>query len=200
MSVPARPGGAAYERVWRSARDLLGRWDPRDADQARLRDEFLDLLSEGVGAVQRDGGPAHLTAGVLVLDPSLQHVLLTHHRKAGAWFQFGGHLEATDETIHDAATREAREESGLADLEVLPEIVHLDRHALPASFGACREHLDVRFAAVVPMTGAHAASDESLDVRWWPVDGLPPRAAADLRQLIAAAAAGCRTEGPSGRF
>ncbi len=168
---------------------MLSRWDPPDAHQARLRSDFLAHLAQGPGSVRRDGDPAHLTTGVIVLDPALRHVLLTHHRKAGAWFQFGGHLEPTDLTLHEAATREAREESGLTGLDVLPGVVHLDRHALPPAFGSCREHLDVRFAAITEMTGAHAVSDESLDVRWWPVGALPPQAASDLTPLIAAAVA-----------
>jgi hypothetical protein len=34
-------------------------------------------------------------------------------------------------------------------------------------------HLDVRYGAVAPEGAGHATSDESLDVRWWPLDGLP---------------------------
>jgi hypothetical protein len=35
------------------------------------------------------------------------------------------------------------------------------------------DHLDVRYAALAPVGAAAAVSDESLDVRWWPLDGLP---------------------------
>jgi hypothetical protein len=31
----------------------------------------------------------------------------------------------------------------------------------------------VRFLAVADPGGTHASSEESLDVRWWPVDDLP---------------------------
>jgi 8-oxo-dGTP pyrophosphatase MutT (NUDIX family) len=187
VSIAPGASTAAYLALWDNAREVLDAWAPPDAGQARLRDEFLVLLQQGSAAVRRDGGPAHLTAGVIVLDPELRHVLLTHHRKADAWFQFGGHLEPVDQTLHAAAVREGREESGLAGLTVLPDVVHLDRHALPASFGSCREHLDVRFAAVADRTSRHAVSEESLDVRWWPVEALPPGAAADLGPLIKAA-------------
>ncbi|MDN5796731.1 MAG: NUDIX domain-containing protein [Intrasporangium sp.] len=170
------------------------RWDPPDSGQTRLRDEFLTHLERGGSSLRRDGHPAHLTAGVVVLDPGLRWVLLTHHRKAGAWFQFGGHLESGDDTVHAAAAREAGEESGLADLDVRPGVVHLDRHVLPASFRPCREHLDVRFAAIAPTMGRPSVGDESTDVRWWPVNGLPPGAAADLGALVAAATAHLRAE------
>ena len=76
--------------------------------------------------------------------------LLTLHRRANAWFQLGGHLEPGDASLWAAARREAREESGIDALEPLPQPVQLDRHVLVGSFGSCREHLDVRYAAVAP--------------------------------------------------
>ena len=51
--------------------------------------------------------------------------------------------------------------------------MQLDRHTLVGSFGACREHLDLRFAAVAPQGARARVSAESHDVRWWPVDALP---------------------------
>ena len=64
------------------------------------------------------------------------------------WFQFGGHLEPSDRSVLRGATREAREESGIAELDLDARIVQLDRHVLVApAFGRCREHLDIRYAA-----------------------------------------------------
>jgi hypothetical protein len=40
---------------------------------------------------------------------------------------------------------------------------------------------------VAPPGAVHAVSEESLDVRWWPVSVLPDTAGADLPRLIAAA-------------
>jgi 8-oxo-dGTP pyrophosphatase MutT (NUDIX family) len=180
---------AAYATLRADARARLLAWDPPDPGQAARRDDFLDVLARHPDAMSRNGPPAHVTAGVIVLEPHLRSVLLTHHRKAEAWFQFGGHLEPGDLTVAAGAAREAREESGLTDLALHPDIVHLDRHALPATFGRCREHLDIRFAAIAPSRAAPTVSSESLDVRWWPVDALPPGSAADLRPLIAAAVA-----------
>lgn len=101
-------------------------------------------------------------------------MLLTLHAKAHRWFQFGGHLEAGDASLLDAATREVREESGLDDVELLTEPVQLNEHAVPfCGPDGDTHHLDVRFAAIVPDDAIHAVSDESLDVRWWPADALP---------------------------
>jgi hypothetical protein len=44
----------------------------------------------------------------------------------------------------------------------------------------------VRFLATAPSDGEHRVSEESLDVRWWPVDGLPEMFD-DMRRLISVA-------------
>lgn len=165
----------------------LGQWAAPDAAQEQRCEEFIDLLLARPDAMSREGPPEHFTASALVVDETGSHVLLTLHRKANAWLQLGGHYEADDLDIHAAATREAREESGLAGLELAPGIVELSAHDLVGSFGRCRRHDDIRFAAIAPPGSAPVVSAESHDVRWWPVDALPARTGADLPDLIAAA-------------
>ena len=70
-----------------------------------------------------------------------------------------------------------------------PVPVQLSEHAVP--FCDPRgdvHHLDVRFVAVAADGAEHAVSDESLDVRWWPVDALPDPGS-DLVELVALARA-----------
>lgn len=166
-----------------AVRTLTG-WSAPNDEQEALRQEFVALLGARPTALARTGAPAHLTVGVVVLDPTHRHVLLTHHRKADAWFQLGGHLEPGDRSLRAGAAREAAEESGLPDLRLGDAPVQLDRHALGRAFGSCREHLDVRFAAVAPQRTPRVSS-ESLDVAWWPIDALP--AEGSVRVAVAAA-------------
>lgn len=169
------------------ALDRLTRWAAPDEQQERLRRELLAHVTSHPDGLSKGGPPEHLTASLVVLDDARQHVLLTLHRRARAWFQFGGHIEIDDPTLWHAAAREGREESGIDDLLVFPQIVHLDRHVLDGDFGTCREHLDVRFAAIAPPDAVPDVSTESLDVRWWPVAALPPGTRDDLTPLVAAA-------------
>jgi 8-oxo-dGTP pyrophosphatase MutT (NUDIX family) len=179
---------AAYLALRADATRVLQAWHSGDAQQQRLRDELLAHCEAHPDAMWKQGPPAHLTASALVFNSSLDKVLLTLHAKAGLWLQFGGHFEPADTSVHAAATREAREESGIDDLVLHPELLHLDRHALLASgFGRCAEHLDLRYAGIAPDEGSYAVSEESLDVAWWPVDALPPASLEELGPLARAA-------------
>lgn len=177
----------AYAHLTTDLHDLLASWPAPGEGQERLRRDYLAHLEQHPDAVAKSGPPTHFTASCLVLDPSGGQVLLTHHRRALTWFQFGGHLEPGDPTVLAAATREAREESGIPGLVLSPGVVQLDRHALSGDFGACREHLDVRYAAVASPEAVHRVSAESLDVRWWPVQALPDDTDPSLLHLVAAA-------------
>lgn len=169
----AAPFHPAYQLLHADAVRLLRGLAPANAQQELVRVDMLRHLAEHRDAMAKTGPSAHFTASCIVLDPRLERVLLTHHRKARQWFQLGGHLEVGDRDIRAAAAREAHEESGLHGLRLTPFPVHLDRHRLVGSFGRCAEHLDIRYAALAPGGGRPQVSGESIEVRWWPLDALP---------------------------
>jgi 8-oxo-dGTP pyrophosphatase MutT (NUDIX family) len=169
------------------ARAVLAGWAPPTARDAELRDRFVAHLDAEPTGMTRDCLPDHLTAGAIVLTPEADAVLLNHHRKAGSWLAFGGHCEPGDTTLAGVARREAEEESGLVDLDLDPVPLEIDEHLVEfCSPGTAVHHLDVRFLATAPRDGEHRVSEESLDVRWWPVDGLPEMFD-DMRRLISVA-------------
>ncbi|WP_323793470.1 NUDIX hydrolase [Nocardioides sp.] len=160
---------------------VLRSWPAPDADQEQARRRYVAHLEAHPDGMRRSCRPDHLTASTLVLSDDGEHVLLTLHAKAERWFQLGGHCEPGDHLLHDAASREAREESGVPDLRLDPVPVQLSEHAVPfcrdpsasTDDGLTVHHLDVRFLAVAPPGSVPAVSEESLDVRWWPADALP---------------------------
>lgn len=168
---------------------LLTGWSAPTPAQDVVRRHYAAHLTAHPDGLRRACRPDHLTASTLVLDADRTHVLLTLHAKAQRWFQLGGHIEDDDASLLAAATREATEESGLPGLVLDPEPVQLSEHAVPfcrspgPDDGLTVHHLDVRFVAVAPAGVVPAVSEESLDLRWWPVDALPDPDA-DLVELV----------------
>ena len=169
------------------AQATLEAWAAPCSAQEALRRRYVAHLRDHPDGLARDCFPDHLTAGVLVLHPDRDRVLLNLHRKARRWFHFGGHCEPADTTLAGVALREGTEESGLASLRLDPEPAQLSEHAV----GFCDprgpvQHLDVRYVALAPAGAEHATSEESLDVRWWPLDALPDLEP-EMHELIAIA-------------
>jgi 8-oxo-dGTP pyrophosphatase MutT (NUDIX family) len=169
-----------------NAVSLLVGWRPDDHGQESLRQAYLGFLAAREDACQRECAAGHLTASAVVLDAAGANVLLTLHPRVGRWLQLGGHCEAIDSGLVEAALREATEESGIDGLIIDPDPIHLDVHPITCSLGVPTRHFDVRFAVHAPEGAQPVRSDESDDLRWWPIAALPPDSE-DLVPMIAAA-------------
>lgn len=161
----------------RSAVATLSEWKAPSPEQDSLRHTYLAFLDATPEGCLRRSVPGHLTGSAIVFDATGDHVLLTLHPRVGRWIQLGGHCEPEDQTLVDAALREAHEESGIEDLS-LCGLAQLHTHPITCSLGVPTRHLDVRFVVVAPVSPSGSLppihiSSESTDLRWWPVTALP---------------------------
>ena len=142
------------------------------------------------GFLESDGRhDAHLVASVLVAD-ALGMVLLARHRRYGQWGPLGGHVDAADASLLEAATRELFEETSLAARFVSRPVEH------NMSFYTCRTadaptaHLDVCFVAHTDDTApALVASGEICELGWFAPDALPTPLVVGVADVIAMATA-----------
>ena len=170
-----------------SAVETLTDWRAPDPAQDTLRHAVLAFLAARPDGCQRACVPGHVTASALVLDHTGTRALLTLHPRFGRWLQLGGHCEDRDPDIVAAALREATEESGIDDLTIDPALAALHVHPVTCSLGVPTRHLDMQFIVRAPAKAEIACSDESLDLRWWPLEGLPHDCDFGLTQLAGAA-------------
>ncbi|HEV2347962.1 MAG TPA: NUDIX domain-containing protein [Actinocrinis sp.] len=173
-------------------------------DEREALAPLLAALGKGFDFTSRRRYPAHITAGVVLLDGE-GRMLQVHHRGLGRWVSPGGHCEPEDKSLTATALRELAEECGIASDEIEPVggvdgigggagggedalPIHIDVHPIPASdvkAEPAHRHFDFRFAfrtgAVVPqLTGRDAPVH-----RWHPVRELGDLAlAARLGQLL----------------
>lgn len=127
--------------------------------QENFRSRILHWLDNHDDALYRTCLQGHLTGSAVVVDPSQPATLLIHHKKLDRWLQPGGHADGQGD-LAEVALREAREETGLAMLEVLSPAIDLDIHTIPARGDEPQHlHLDVRFLVIAP-PGSIASPDE----------------------------------------
>ncbi|HZQ33057.1 MAG TPA: NUDIX hydrolase [Mycobacterium sp.] len=174
--------------------DTLRTWRAPDPAQDTLREAVLAFVLARPDACRRECEPGHITASVLVLDHTGTRALLTLHPRFGRWLQLGGHCEPDDPDIVAAARREATEESGIAELSVDSRLAAIHVHPVTCSMGKPTRHLDLQFVAHAPVGAQIACSDESLDLRWWPVDALPTETDYALRSLCETAVSHAKCE------
>jgi 8-oxo-dGTP pyrophosphatase MutT (NUDIX family) len=170
--------------VHSTAIDVLSDWQAPDRWQDSLRHAVLAFLHARDDACRRACAPGHITASALVLDHTGSQVLLTLHPRLGRWVQLGGHCEDSDDDILAAALREATEESGVDGLRISPNLAAVHVHALTCSLGVPTRHLDLQFVAQAPAGAQIQLSDESVDLRWWPIDALPADSDDALAYLV----------------
>ena len=117
--------------------------------------------------------PLHFTASALVVHPATGRVLLRWHVKLGLWLQVGGHADPRETDPLQIALREAREETGLADLAPWPDgrLRHVAVCQVRASGGDPQhEHADLRYVLATDRPDAIAAENAQSPLRWLSVD------------------------------
>ena len=120
----------------------------------------------------------------VIRHPERPEVLLVQRADNSRWTPVTGILDPGEEPAVGAA-REALEETGtvvrvdrLAATSAHPEIVHAN--------GDRASYLDLTFACTWVSGEPYVADDESVDVRWWKLNGLPWMDAVMMARIEAA--------------
>jgi 8-oxo-dGTP pyrophosphatase MutT (NUDIX family) len=113
--------------------------------------------------------PLHFTASALVVHPASRRVLLRWHVKHDRWLQVGGHGDPGETDPLQIALREAREETGLADLLPWPD--ETLRHAVVCYVRRSgtepeHEHADLRYFLATEHPHAIAPENAQSPLRW----------------------------------
>ncbi|MBX2878644.1 MAG: NUDIX hydrolase [Granulosicoccus sp.] len=142
---------------------------PYDKLEAQHTQDTLAFVQSNSQCIERSNLAGHVTASAWILSNDQRDTLLTHHRKLDRWFQPGGHIEE-DSTIQAAALREAVEESGINEINLVSsEIFDIDVHRIPEKDSVPTHfHYDLRFLMIAE-NRQYRVSNESHDLAWIPL-------------------------------
>lgn len=135
-------------------------------EEREIFDRLMAFIGNNQNCFERSN-IGHITSSIWIVNHQKDAALLTHHRKLNMWLQLGGHNDGA----HDCkavALKEAREESGIENLEFLRDgIFDIDIHPIP---GACAYHYDIRYLLIAPKGSFFTVSEESNDLAWIPFE------------------------------
>jgi 8-oxo-dGTP pyrophosphatase MutT (NUDIX family) len=147
--------------------DLLKDYRTRFPDEDRMCLRMVSFVEQHSRCFERSLAEGHITGSAWLVDQSGERVLLTHHRKLNRWLQLGGHADGEPDVLA-VAVNEAREESGIRELEVCsPFLFDIDVHLIPArGMDPAHFHYDCRFAVQALTSDIYTVSEESHDLKW----------------------------------
>lgn len=118
--------------------------------------------------------PLHVTASAFVVHLPTQRVLLRWHTKMHRWMQVGGHFDPGETSPRAVALREATEETGLTDLELLGDAtrgpIQIVIVPVPANGEeSAHEHADIRYVFTTRHPEDAEPETAAAKLRWLPV-------------------------------
>ena len=160
-------------------RELLARYEPDGPAEAADLERTVAMTQSAADPWRRDI-PLHVTASALIVHPAVHpaahpvapaggRVLLRWHQRQQAWLQVGGHGDPGESDPLAIALREAREETGLADLVPWPDaqLRHVVIVSVPANaVEPAHEHADLRFILATQDPDAARPERPDAPLRW----------------------------------
>lgn len=153
--------------------NLLYNYTPTEVDEIKFKNDVITFVEQNEDCFESSLPAGHITGSAWLLNKSGDAALLTHHAKLDKWFQLGGHCDG-DPDVLNVAIREAKEESGIENIEPVSEqIFDIDIHFFPKTLkNEGHYHYDIRFLLQVKSTEDFKISSESKELKWFVKDKL----------------------------
>ena len=145
---------------------LLNAYEPL-GEEAIYKAGMIKFIESNENCFERSLAIGHITASSWLLNKGRSKALLMHHSTLGRWLQPGGHCDGDPDVLR-VAIREAREESGITQIEPISKnIFDIDIHLIPENGREkSHYHYDVRFLLRVASDEEVVKNLESKELRW----------------------------------
>lgn len=151
-------------------------YNQQETNDKRVILDYIGLFPHNI--LTRENEFAHITSSGLILNPTLNRVLLIHHNIYNSWAWTGGHADG-DTDLLEIALKEAREETGLCHvkpltdrlltIDILPVYGHIKR----GKYVCSHQHLNGAYILIADEDEPlKIKPDENSGVQWFDVEQL----------------------------
>ena len=139
----------------------------------RLMLQYIDNFED---VITRKNTLCHFTASSWIVNKDRTKVLMIYHNQYNSWAWTGGHVDG-DINLLKVALKEAKEETGLENIEVLNkslyslEILTVDGHIKRGKYVSSHLHLNGTFLFEADENSEiRIKADENSAVKWFPIE------------------------------
>ncbi|KKH67456.1 hypothetical protein DU75_05775, partial [Methanosarcina mazei] len=98
-------------------KEAIQRYKPINPQEKMDKEVVLDYIDQFYeNILTRENKIAHMTSSGLILNKSLDKILMIHHKIYNTWAWTGGHADGMSDML-DVALKEAKEETGVCNIE-----------------------------------------------------------------------------------
>lgn len=160
--------------------EIIEQYETKNEQEKRdqsLMLEQMELVGEQI--LTRESETAHMTSSGVVLNPTMDKMLMIHHKLYNTWAWTGGHADGEDDPL-ETAIREAQEETGVeiilplsteaASIEVLPVFGHQKKGA----YVSTHLHFNISYILIAEESEVLQVNEEETNgVEWVSVSKIP---------------------------
>lgn len=151
-------------------------YTPYNAQEKKDQEIILRYMDTFNNLLTRENEFAHFTASAWLVNKERTKVLMAFHNIYNSWSWVGGHADG-EEDLHSVAIKEAKEETGLVNVEPVSndiysiEILSVPAHEKRGKHVATHVHLNVTYLLEADDSEfTQIKPDENSDIKWMGLD------------------------------
>jgi 8-oxo-dGTP pyrophosphatase MutT (NUDIX family) len=160
--------------------EIIERYETKNEQEKRDQSLILEQIGlVGDLILTRQCETAHMTSSGVILNPTLDKMLMIHHKLYDTWAWTGGHADGDDDPL-GTAIREAQEETGIENIVPLGtkavsiEVLPVFGHQKNGAYVSTHLHFNVSYILIAEESEILSVNEEETNgVEWVPLSRIP---------------------------